>query len=121
LGTANKARRTHTLLGGAQSEDAVVRPLCCGVAAYALSPIDLIPDFLPVVGYLDDLLIVPLGILPVIRLIPAEMPEEHRAAAARLAARPISYAAAAFMIGLWAVAAIALCQLLEPRLESWLR
>lgn len=51
------------------------------VAAYALSPIDLIPDFIPVVGYLDDLIIVPLGILLVARLIPADILAEHRAAA----------------------------------------
>lgn len=79
------------------------------VAAYALSPIDLIPDFVPILGYLDDLLIVPLGILLVIRLIPPDVLAEHRAAAERRqAARPVSYAAAAFMIGIWLVAAAAL-------------
>ncbi len=60
------------------------------VAAYALSPIDLIPDFIPVLGYLDDLLIVPLGILLVIRLIPADVIEEHRATAEGRADRPVS-------------------------------
>jgi uncharacterized membrane protein YkvA (DUF1232 family) len=79
------------------------------IAAYALSPIDLIPDFVPILGYLDDLLIVPLGILLVIRLIPPDVLAEHRAAAEkRQAARPVSYAAAAFMIGVWLVAAAAL-------------
>jgi uncharacterized membrane protein YkvA (DUF1232 family) len=53
------------------------------VAAYALSPIDLIPDFIPVLGYLDDLLLVPAGIWLVVRLIPAELLAEFRAAAAR--------------------------------------
>jgi len=53
------------------------------VAAYALSPIDLIPDFIPVVGYLDDLIIVPLGILLVVKLIPAPLMAEYRAAAAQ--------------------------------------
>ena len=48
------------------------------VAAYALSPIDLIPDFVPVLGYLDDLLIVPAGIWLAIRLIPADVLAEHR-------------------------------------------
>jgi uncharacterized membrane protein YkvA (DUF1232 family) len=92
------------------------------VAAYALSPIDLIPDFIPVLGYLDDLLIVPLGILIVIRLIPADVLEEHREIAAkRQAARPVSYAAAGFMIGIWIVAAGALYWWLEPVLLDWLR
>ena len=48
------------------------------VAAYALSPIDLIPDFIPVLGYLDDLLIVPAGIWLALRLIPAELMAELR-------------------------------------------
>ncbi|MEA2779265.1 MAG: hypothetical protein QOK29_809, partial [Rhodospirillaceae bacterium] len=43
------------------------------VAAYALSPIDLIPDFIPVLGYLDDLIIVPLGIMVVVKMIPPEV------------------------------------------------
>src|SRR5438445_9945018 len=54
------------------------------VAAYALSPIDLIPDFIPVLGQLDDLIIVPLGILLVIKLIPAELMAEFREQAASL-------------------------------------
>src|SRR5690349_19513989 len=53
--------------------------LAAVVAGYALSPIDLIPDFVPVVGYLDDLILVPVGMLVVIRLIPAEIMAEHRA------------------------------------------
>lgn len=77
-----------------------VRLLAMAVAAYALSPIDLIPDFIPVLGYLDDLLIVPLGILLVVRLIPPELLAEHRAAAARRSARPVSAAAAALMVAL---------------------
>jgi uncharacterized membrane protein YkvA (DUF1232 family) len=92
------------------------------VAAYALSPIDLIPDFIPVLGHLDDLLIVPLGILLVIRLIPADVLEEHRATVeGRRADRPVSYVAAAFMIALWIVAAVALYWWLEPLLLTWLQ
>jgi uncharacterized membrane protein YkvA (DUF1232 family) len=56
------------------------------VAAYAVSPIDLIPDFIPVLGYLDDLLLVPLGIWLAVRMIPREVLAEHRAAAS--AAKP---------------------------------
>jgi len=53
------------------------------VAAYALSPIDLIPDFIPVLGYIDDLLIVPAGIWIAVRLVPAELMDEFRAEAER--------------------------------------
>jgi putative acetyltransferase len=54
-----------------------------GVVAYALSPIDLIPDFIPVIGYLDDLLIVPLGIWASVKLVPPEVMADGRALAAR--------------------------------------
>ena len=50
-----------------------LRSLLPGVAAYALSPIDLIPDFIPVLGYLDDVIIVPLGIVLALRLIPPSL------------------------------------------------
>lgn len=71
------------------------------VAAYALSPIDLIPDFIPVLGYLDDLLIVPLGIALAIRLIPAPLMAEFRARAAERLDRPRSLLAAALVVALW--------------------
>ena len=71
------------------------------VAAYALSPIDLIPDFIPVLGYLDDLLIVPLGILLAVKLIPTELMVEFRERADRLAERPTSRRAAIVIIGIW--------------------
>lgn len=75
------------------------------VAAYALSPIDLIPDFIPVLGYLDDLMIVPFGIWLVVRLIPVELMQEHRATAAQAASRPVSRAAAGMVVVLWLAAA----------------
>ncbi|WP_238564956.1 YkvA family protein [Sphingobium bisphenolivorans] len=59
----------------------VARLVASATAAFALSPIDLIPDFIPVLGYLDDLIIVPLGIALAIRLIPAPLMDEFRAAA----------------------------------------
>lgn len=71
------------------------------VAGYALSPIDLIPDFIPVLGYLDDLIIVPLGIRLVVRLIPAEIMAEHRATAEAAAHKPTSVAGAAFVVTIW--------------------
>ena len=82
----------------------LVRALAVLVAAYALSPIDLIPDFIPIIGYLDDLLLVPLGLALVVRLTPPEVLESARAQAQQAASRPVSYGAAAFIVALWVVA-----------------
>ena len=90
------------------------KALGIAVAAYALSPIDLIPDFVPVLGYLDDLIIVPLGIALVIRLIPAPIMAEHRALADAAMERPVSRSAAAVIVGIW-IAAIALTAWLAYR------
>ena len=81
--------------------------LAATVAAYALSPIDLIPDFVPVLGYLDDVIIVPAGILLTVRLIPDGLMDEFRAEAARREEWPTSRVAAAGIVLLW-VAALAL-------------
>lgn len=75
------------------------------VAAYALSPIDLIPDFVPILGYLDDLILVPLGVALVLRMIPAALMTEFRAAAQAREGRPKSLAAALVILALWLVAA----------------
>jgi uncharacterized membrane protein YkvA (DUF1232 family) len=85
------------------------------IVAYALSPIDLIPDFIPVIGYLDDLVLVPLGLMLMLRLIPADVLAEHRAAAARIVERPVSYAGAAVVILVW-LAALALAAFFVYRL-----
>jgi uncharacterized membrane protein YkvA (DUF1232 family) len=77
------------------------KALCATVAAYALSPIDLVPDFIPVIGYLDDLILVPLGILLAVRLVPADLMVEFRAAADARAERPASRMAAAVIVALW--------------------
>jgi uncharacterized membrane protein YkvA (DUF1232 family) len=82
------------------------KALAVGVAAYALSPIDLIPDFIPVLGYLDDLLIVPLGIWLVVRLVPPAIMAEHRATAAIAATHPRSTAGAAVIVAIWIVLAV---------------
>ena len=75
------------------------------VAAYALSPIDLIPDFIPVLGYLDDLILVPIGIWAVVRLIPVDLMREFRAEAARTEARPKSRAGAVIIVVTWIASA----------------
>jgi uncharacterized membrane protein YkvA (DUF1232 family) len=77
------------------------KAVALAVAAYALSPIDLIPDFIPVIGYLDDLIIVPLGILLAVRLIPADLLAEHRAAASEAAERPTSLTGAIVIVAIW--------------------
>jgi uncharacterized membrane protein YkvA (DUF1232 family) len=71
------------------------------VAAYALSPIDLIPDFIPVLGYLDDILIVPLGILLAVRLIPATLMNEFRSLAVQRIERPTSRGGMIAVILVW--------------------
>ena len=83
-----------------------VKALAVAVAAYALSPIDLIPDFIPVLGYLDDLIIVPLGILLVVWLIPPAIMDEHRECATKATERPLSRAGAVFVICVWIAAAV---------------
>ena len=70
------------------------------VAAYALSPIDLIPDFIPVLGYVDEVIVLPLGILLAVRLIPPSILAEHRATATDAPLRP-SRTAAAIIIAIW--------------------
>jgi uncharacterized membrane protein YkvA (DUF1232 family) len=90
------------------------KALAIAVAAYALSPIDLIPDFVPVLGYLDDLVIVPLGILAVTKLVPAAVPAECRAAADAAGGRPRSLAGAAAIVALWMAGAALLLWWLRP-------
>ena len=73
------------------------------VVGYAFSPIDLIPDFIPILGYLDDLLLLPLGIALAIRLLPPAVLAERRAAAARRMddGKPINRAMAVLIVVLW--------------------
>lgn len=75
------------------------------VVAYAFSPIDLIPDFIPVLGYLDDLILVPLGIYLTLRLIPppvlADARREADAWLAQRGTKPKSYWAAAVIVAIW--------------------
>lgn len=75
------------------------------VVGYAFSPIDLIPDFIPVLGYLDDLVLVPLGIMLALKLIPADVMADCRVAAAVAASRPTNWLAAGFIAVLWVLLA----------------
>lgn len=77
------------------------KALAAFVAAYALSPIDLIPDFVPVLGYLDDLIIVPVGIWLVIRMIPPELMADFRREAELIPERPTSKVAAVGIPVVW--------------------
>lgn len=86
--------------------------LALAVAAYALSPIDLIPDFIPLVGYLDDVVMVPLGVLLVVRLIPPQLMDEYRASAAAAASRPVSQVAAGVFVTIWIVCTISMTYVL---------
>jgi len=81
------------------------RLLCLLIAAYALSPIDLVPDFVPVLGLLDDVLIVPAGIWLVARLLPPGRMDEHRQVALAAAERPVSKAGIAIVLAIWAALA----------------
>ena len=78
------------------------------VAAYALSPIDLIPDFIPVLGYLDDLLLVPLGLLLVMRLMPDEVLAQARLKADAVLAKPRSWLAAMCFVTIWLALVVSL-------------
>jgi len=78
-----------------------VRALAVLVAAYALSPIDLIPDFIPVLGYLDDLVLVPLGVALVVRLTPPAVIESARLQAQEASSKPVSYTGAAIIVAIW--------------------
>lgn len=79
------------------------------VVAYALSPIDLIPDFIPVIGYLDDVILIPIGIYFTLKLIPPSVIDECRGQAQAWItanrAKPRNYVAAALIVCVWLAAA----------------
>ena len=85
----------------------LVRLLALAIAAYALSPIDLIPDFIPILGYLYDIILLPLGIILVIKLTPSSVIEVSRSKAAKAASKPTSQVAAAVVIVIWLLCAAA--------------
>lgn len=79
----------------------LAKAVAAAVAAYALSPIDLVPDFIPILGYLDDLLIVPAGIALAVHLIPSAIMADFRRQADERADRPRSVLAAAIIVFVW--------------------
>jgi len=76
------------------------------VVGYAFSPIDLIPDPIPVLGYLDDLILIPLGVALAIRMIPAEVLEDCREKARSAEGRLVNRKAAVFVVAAWVVLAV---------------
>jgi uncharacterized membrane protein YkvA (DUF1232 family) len=83
------------------------KALAACVVAYAFSPVDLIPDPVPVLGYLDDLVLIPLGVLAVRWMIPVAVLAECRARADRLSEKPTSWVAAAVIVLIWIFLAVA--------------
>ena len=82
--------------------------------AYAISPIDLIPDFIPVIGYLDDLIIVPAGISLSLRLVPPDVMEECRKSAASSVSTRLKWLVAALIILLWVLVIWAVWRAVSP-------
>ncbi|MDX1490802.1 MAG: DUF1232 domain-containing protein [Pseudohongiellaceae bacterium] len=78
-----------------------VQILALAIAAYAISPIDLIPDFIPILGYLDDVILLPLGIALIIKLTPQPIVDGCREKAQKLATKPRSNIAAAIVLSIW--------------------
>ena len=78
------------------------------IVSYALSPIDLIPDFIPIVGYLDDLVLIPLGIMLAIKLVPPSVLAECRTRAVTANGKPVSLVAGAAVVVIW-LALAAMC------------
>lgn len=73
------------------------------VVGYALSPIDLIPDFIPILGYLDDLILIPFGVALAIKLIPPEVLDEGRIKAEKMDMKPKNWVAAAIIVSIWII------------------
>ncbi len=91
--------------------------LVAGIVAYALSPIDLIPDFVPVLGYLDDLILIPLGVTLAIKLIPGSVLTECRIQAQETFknGKPVSRTAGAVVVVVWILlAALCIVWLVRP-------
>jgi uncharacterized membrane protein YkvA (DUF1232 family) len=84
-----------------------VKALALAIVAYALSPVDLVPDFIPVLGYLDELVLIPAGIALVLKLVPAEVMADAEARAGDVlgAAKKTALWAAVVIVAIWALVA----------------
>lgn len=94
----------------------VAKALAAVVAAYALSPIDLIPDFIPILGLLDDLVLIPLGIALVVRMMPTDVWQECLAAARQVMDAPRSRAGLVAVLLIWVAALVALGWIVASRI-----
>ena len=90
-----------------------IRLFGLAIAAYALSPIDLIPDFIPLLGLLDDMLLVPAALWLFLRMVPAPLYARHKEIAIAASQRPISRAGAAFILSIWVAALLGAALLLH--------
>jgi uncharacterized membrane protein YkvA (DUF1232 family) len=91
----------------------LARVMAVLVVGYALSPIDLIPDFIPVLGLLDDVILVPLGVWLVLKFTPGQVLEDARVAALQLERKPISMGGLLFIMLVWVLAALWLARVLR--------
>lgn len=98
----------HTIWLCARDPDVAwpARLFALAVAAYALSPVDLIPDFIPVLGLLDEAILIPVAIWLFRRMVPGPLYERHRATALSATERPVSKAAMVAIISLWLTGAV---------------
>ncbi|MGD9738662.1 MAG: YkvA family protein [Bauldia sp.] len=88
------------------------------IAGYALSPIDLIPDFIPILGFIDDAINIPAGIWLVLRLIPPDLMVEFRGRAEATANRPVSRSAAIAIVAVWVASAVLIVWLVYRALRD---
>lgn len=117
---AKLKRHTLTIYFAAKDPEMPLLPrlLAILIVAYALSPIDLIPDFIPIIGYLDDLVIVPLGLALVLRLTPQHIIETAKLRAEKEAEKPVNYYAAAVFVTIWLVLLVYLLSYLKQALGT---
>jgi uncharacterized membrane protein YkvA (DUF1232 family) len=86
------------------------KALAVTIVAYAFSPIDLIPDLIPVLGYLDELVLIPLGVIAVRAMVPPAVLDECRERAARMEGKPRNWIAAGVIVAIWLAIALAAIQ-----------